>query len=86
MCGGGPQDFLACDHFALSCCDEHWIASQMFGSLTFYIDNLAGSNEWLRVRWGVLVSSSLPDLFEPSVLQGEVLASVLVSGEVQLAG
>ena len=79
---GGPQDFLACDHLALSSRDKEWIASKVFGALTFYIDYLAGGNGCPYVWRGVFVSSCLPDLLEPGVLQGEVLASVLIPGEV----
>ena len=81
---GESEDPLTCDGFALCRCNKIGVAGLVFVPLSFDIDKLAGCNRFLLLRRLVFVPPGLPNLLEPVVFQGKVLACVLVSGEVQL--
>ena len=75
---GEPEHSLAGDGLALGGSHEVGITALVLVSFAFGIDDLAGSNGWPSLRRSVLLPPSLPDLLEPVVLQGKVLACVLV--------
>ena len=74
------------DHLAFGSCHKERVATHVLGPLTFDVDDLSRDNGCFDLRSRLLFLSRLSDLLEPCVLEGEVLACVLVPGKVELTG
>ena len=81
---GVAENSLACDGVVIGCSHKVWVTGLVLVPLSLDIDKLSRCNQFPRLCRLVMFPSGLPDLLEPVVLQGEVLACVLVPGEVQL--
>ena len=81
---GVAQNSLACDGFALSCCHKVGVAGLVLVPFSSDVNKLSRCNQFPRLCRLVMFPPRLPDLLERIVFQVEVLACVLVPGEVQL--